>query len=68
VQPVRDVGEGQVEVGADGRSRDNDYDRNAGCDQGVLDGGGATLVIQERLEKFHPSSPDCRWHHPVCFI
>jgi hypothetical protein len=58
LQPVRNVGEGQVEAAAYGGGSDNDYDRNAGRDQGVFDGGGAILVAQESFEKFHSSSPD----------
>src|SRR5690242_9898442 len=47
----RDVGERVVELAADGVHGTDDHNRDAGCDEAVLNGGRAALVTQETLER-----------------
>src|SRR5690242_15103377 len=50
-QLVRDVGERVVELAADGVHGTDDHNRDAGCDEAVLNGGRAAIVTQETLER-----------------
>ena len=47
IKHIRNVLELCIERTADRIDGGNDDDRNAGCDQAVLDGGGARLIFQE---------------------
>src|ERR1700674_1045460 len=53
LEGVLNLREGRVEFGTDALHDRDDGNRNAGCDQAVLDGGGARLVLREVGENFH---------------
>jgi hypothetical protein len=50
----------RIEVGADAIHRDDDRNRNAGCDQSVLNRGSSRLVFPEFAnELLHVMHPSC---------